>query len=115
MAEVRPLAAKVRVYWVPGVPRIPALVKVAIPATALTVAVPTIVPPVLTVIVTAAVLEVTVLLPASRMATTGCVVKAAPLAAPVGGVVSTTWVAEPAPRLMVWVAETNPLEANVSV
>ena len=49
----------------------PTLVKVAMPLTALTVAVPTVVAPALTVIVTAAVLVVTVLPKASWMVMMG--------------------------------------------
>ena len=67
----------------------------ATPFTALTVDVPITVAPLETVSVTAAVLPVTVFPPASRMATTGCVVKAAPLAAPAAFVVSTTRVGAP--------------------
>ena len=65
VAEVKPLEAKVSVYAVPAVPLIPTLVKVATPATALTVVVPTVVPLPLTVMVTEAVLLVTVLPKAS--------------------------------------------------
>ena len=82
VAEVRLVDAKVRVYGVPAVPLMPTFVKVATPFTAFTVAVPTVVPLLLTVMVTAAVLLVTVLPKASRMVTTGWVVNAEPLALP---------------------------------
>ena len=65
VAEVRLVEAKVSVYCVPAVPLMPTLVKVATPFTAFTVVVPTVVPFPLTVIVTAAVLVVTVLPKAS--------------------------------------------------
>ena len=81
------------------------MLKVAIPATAVLVAVPTIVPPVLTVIVITSTALVFVLPAASRIATIGCVVKAAPLAAPAAFVVSASCVAVPAPSAMVCVAE----------
>ena len=73
----------------------PTLVKVATPFTAFTVAVPTVVPLLLTVMVTAAVLLVTVLPKASRIVTTGWVVNAEPLALPADAVVRTTCVAVP--------------------
>lgn len=69
--------------------------KVATPATALTVAVPTVVAPVLTVMVTAAVLVVTVLPDASLMVMTGWVVNAEPLAEPAALVDSVARVAVP--------------------
>ena len=69
--DVKPLDAKVRVYAVPAVPLMPTLVKVAIPATALTVVVPTVVAPELTVMVTEAVLLVTMLPAASLMVMMG--------------------------------------------
>ena len=65
----------------------PTLVKVAIPATALTVMVPTVVAPALTVMVTEA-LVLTVLPNASLKMMTGCVVNAEPLAAPAAEVIS---------------------------
>ena len=68
-------------------PLIPTLVNVAMPATALTVAVPTVVAPVLTVMVTEAVLVLTVLPDASLMVMTGWVVNANPLGAPTAEVV----------------------------
>jgi hypothetical protein len=66
----------------------PTPLKVATPATAFTVTVPTVVAPVFTDIVTSAVLPVTVLPTASRTVTTGWVVKAAPVVAPAAEVVS---------------------------
>ena len=65
----------------------PTLVKVAMPLTALTVAVPTVVAPALTVMVTEAVLVVTVLPEASLIVMTGWVVNANPLGAPAAEVV----------------------------
>ena len=73
----------------------PTLVKVAMPLIALTVAVPTVVAPVLTVMVTEAVLVVTVLPEASLMVMTGWVVNANPLAEPAALVDSVAWVAAP--------------------
>ena len=61
--------------------------KVATPATELTVVVPTVVAPVLTVMVTEAVLVLTVLPDASLMVMTGWVVNANPLGAPTAEVV----------------------------
>ena len=89
--------------------------KVATPATALTVAVPTVVPLPLTVMVTAAVLLVTVLPKASLMVITGWVVNAEPLALPAAGVLSVAWVAAPKVGVILWVAEVKPLEAKVRV
>ena len=71
VAEVRPVEVKFRVYCVPAVPLIPTLVKVAMPLIAFTVAVPTVVQPELTVMVTEAELLVTVFPKASRMVMTG--------------------------------------------
>lgn len=65
----------------------PTLVKVAMPLTALMVAVPTVEAPLLTVMVTEAVLVVTVLPEASLMVITGWVVNANPLGAPAAEVV----------------------------
>ena len=73
----------------------PTLVKVAMPLIALTVAVPRVVAPVLTVIVTAAVLLLTVLPAASLIVMTGWVLKAKPLVLPAAGVESVAWVAVP--------------------
>ena len=87
--------------------------KFATPATALTVADPTVVPLPLTDMVTAAVLLVTVLPKASLMVITGWVVNAEPLALPAAGVLSVAWVAAPKVGVMLWVAEVKPLEAKV--
>ena len=76
-------------------PLIPTLVKVAMPATALMVVVPSVVAPLFTVMVTEAVLFVTVLPAVSLIVMTGWVVKAEPLGAPAAGVVSVAWVAVP--------------------
>ena len=76
-------------------PLMPTLVKVAMPATALMVVVPIVEAPELTVMVTEAVLSVTVLPAASLIVMTGWVVKAEPLAKPAAGVVSVAWVAVP--------------------
>ncbi len=73
----------------------PTLVKVAMPLTALTVVVPSVVAPLLTVMVIAAVLLVTVLPKASLMVMTGWVVNAKPLVLPAAGVESVAWVAVP--------------------
>lgn len=108
---MRPVLAKVRVYAVLAVPLIPTPLKVATPFTAFRVTVPTVDAPALTDIVTEAVLEVTVLPPESRIATTGWVVNAAPLTAPAAEVVSTSCDGVPAARAIVWVAAVKfPLE-----
>ena len=73
----------------------PTPVKVATPLIALMVAEPIMVAPVLTVMVTAAVLVVTVLPEASLIVMTGWVVKAKPLVLPAAGVESVAWVAVP--------------------
>jgi hypothetical protein len=78
VAEVRLDEAKVTVYVVPAVPLMPRLLNVATPLDALTDAVPTVLPPVLTEAVTAADELVTVLPAESSTRTTGCVVNAAP-------------------------------------
>ena len=65
VAEVKPGEAKVSVYAMLAVPLIPTSAKVATPATAFTVVVPTVIPLPLTVMVTEAVLLVTVLPKAS--------------------------------------------------
>ena len=96
-------------------PLMPTLVKVAMPATALMVVVPTVVAPLLTVMVTEAVLFVTMLPAASLMVMTGWVVKAEPLALPNAGVVSIAWVAVPKVGVMLWVAMVKPVEVKVSV
>ena len=69
--------------------------KVATPATALTVVVPSVVPLPLTVKVTGALLLVTTLPKASLMVMTGWVVNAESLAAPAAFVESVAWVAAP--------------------
>ena len=92
--------------------------KVAIPLTALMVVVPTVVAlpsPPLTVMVTEAVLLVTVLPKVSLMVMMGCVVNAEPLGAPAAWVVSEAWVAMPKVGVMDCVAEVKPVEAKVSV
>jgi hypothetical protein len=96
VAEARPPLANVSVYAVPAVPLMPTPLNVAMPETAATVVVPSVVAPLLTVIVTDALLVVTTLPEPSLMATTGCVVNAAPLAEPAALVVSTSCVAAPA-------------------
>ena len=93
----------------------PTLVKLATPATALTLVVPTVVAPPLTVMVTEAVLVVTVLPKASLMVTTGWVVKAEPLALPAAGVVSVAREVVPNVGVMLWVAGVKPVEAKVRV
>ena len=93
----------------------PTLVKVATPFTAFTVAVPTVVPLPLTVMVTVAVLLVIVLPNASWMVTTGCVVNADPLALPAGAVVRTACVAVPKVGVILWVAEVRLVDAKVRV
>ena len=69
--------------------------KVATPATALTVVVPSVVPLPLTVKVTGALLLVTTLPKASLMVMTGWVVNAESLAAPAAFVERVAWVAAP--------------------
>ena len=96
-------------------PLIPTSEKVATPATAVTVVVPTVVPLPLTVMVTEAVLVVTVLPKASLMVTTGWVVKAEPLALPAAEVVRIALEVVPKVGVIVWVAEVKPEEAKVSV
>ncbi len=93
----------------------PTLVKVATPATALTVVVPTVVPLPLTVMVTEAVLLVTVLPAASWMVMMGWVVNAEPLALPFAAVVSVARVAVPKVGVMVCAAVAKEPEAKVSV
>ena len=89
--------------------------KVATPAIALTVVVPTVVPLPLTVMVTKAVLLVTVLPKESLIVTTGWVVNAEPLALPAAEVLSATWVAKPKVGVMFWVAVVKEPEVKVSV
>ena len=74
--------------------------KVATPLTAVAVAVPTVVPLLLTVMVTEAVLLVTVLPKASLMVITGWVVNAEPLTLPAAEVVSITLVTVPVVGVM---------------
>jgi hypothetical protein len=93
----------------------PTSVKVATPATALTVMVPTAVPLPLTVMITEAVLLVTMLPKASLMVMMGWVVNAEPLALPAAEVASVAWVATPKVGVIVWVAEFKPVEAKVRV
>ena len=88
------------------------------PATALMVKAPTVVAllsPLLTVIVTEAVLLVTVLPKASLILMMGWVVNAEPLALPAAWVVIVAWVAVPKVGAMIWVAEVKPVESKVSV
>ena len=106
---------KVSVYAVPAVPLMPTPEKVATPATALTVVVPTVVPFPLTVMVTAAVLLVTMLPAASLSVTTGWVVKAEPLTLPAAEVVSVAWLAAPTVGVMLWLAVVTLPEVKVSV
>jgi len=93
----------------------PTPANVAMPATALTVAVPIVLAPELTVMVTAAVLVVTMLPAASLMVMMGWVVKAEPLALPFAEVVSVAWVARPKVGVMLWVAVVKDPEVKVSV
>ena len=93
----------------------PTSVKVATPATALTVVVPTVVPLPLTVMVTEAVLLVTVLPKASLIVTIGWVVNAEPLALPAALVLSVAWVAAPKVGVMLWVAVVKEPEVKVRV
>ena len=98
-----------------AVPLMPTPEKVAMPLEALTVAVPTVVPLPLTVIVTEAVLVVTVLPKASLMVMMGWVVNAEPLTLPVAEGERVACVAVPKIGVMIWVAEVKPVEAKVSV
>ena len=95
-------------------PLMPTPEKVATPADALTVAVRTVVPLPLTLMVTEAVLLVMVLPKVSLMVMMGCVVNAEPLALTAALVVSVAWVAEPKVGVMLWVAVKEP-EVKVSV
>ena len=89
---------------------------VATPLTALMVVVPTVlVPPPLTVMVTAAVLVVMVLPKASLMVMTGWVVNAEPVTLPAAEVVRVARVARPEVGVMLWVAEVKLAEAKVRV
>ena len=89
--------------------------KVATPATALTVVVPTVVPLPLTVMVTEAVLLVTMLPKVSLMVMMGWVVKAKPLALPAALVDSVARVARLKVGVMVCVAVVKEPEVKVSV
>jgi len=89
--------------------------KVAMPAIALTVAVPTMVPLPLTVMVTEAVLVVTMLPKVSLMLIMGCVMNANPLALPAAEVVSVARVARPKVGVMVCAAVVKDPEVKVSV
>ena len=96
-------------------PLIPTSEKVATPATALTVAVPIVLAPELTVMVTEAVLVVTILPAASLMVITGWVVNAEPLALPAAAVVSVARVATPKVGVMVCAAVVKDPEVKVRV
>ena len=96
-------------------PLIPTSENVATPFVALTVAEPTVVAPLLTVMVTEAVLVVTVLPAASLMVMTGWVVNAEPLALPAAAVVSVAWVAVPKVGVMVCAAVVKDPEVKVRV
>ena len=87
--------------------------KVATPATALTVVVPSVVPLPLTVKVTGALLLVTTLPKASLMVMTGWVVNAESLAAPAAFVERVAWVAAPKVGVMLWVAVVKEPEVKV--
>ena len=89
--------------------------KVATPATALVVTVPIVLAPELTVMVTAAVLLVTMLPAASLMVMMGWVVKAEPLALPFAEVVSVARVARPKVGVMVCAAVAKEPEVKVRV
>ena len=89
--------------------------KVATPATALTVVVPTVVPLPLTVMITEAVLVVTMLPKVSLMVMMGWVVKAEPLALPFAEVVSVARVARPKVGVMVCAAVAKDPEVKVRV
>ena len=89
--------------------------KVATPATALTVVVPTVVPLPLTVMVTEAVLVVTMLPKVSLMVMMGWVVNAEPLALPAAAVVSIARVAMPKVGVMVCAAVAKDPEVKVRV
>jgi len=93
----------------------PTSVKVAIPLEALTVVVPTVVPLPLTVMITEAVLLVTMLPKVSLMVIMGWVVKAEPLALPFAEVVSVARVARPKVGVMVCAAVAKEPEVKVRV
>ncbi|MFM8352740.1 MAG: hypothetical protein ACKN9D_16960, partial [Actinomycetales bacterium] len=110
-----PVAVNVTVWAVLAVPVMPRLVNVATPLDAVAVEVPTIVAPLLTDAVTARVLDVTVLPPASWIATTGWVVNAEPEIAPLAAVVMPSLLAAPAVTVMVWDTPVSPDAENASV
>ena len=89
--------------------------KVATPFVAVTMAVPTVVPLLLTDMFTEAVLLVTVLPKASLMVMMGWVVNAEPLALPFAEVVSVAWLAMPKVGVMVCAAVANEPEVKVRV
>jgi len=89
--------------------------KVATPFVALTVVVPTVVPLPLTVMVTEAVLVVTMLPKVSLMLIMGWVVNANPLALPFAAVVSVARVARPKVGVMVCAAVAKDPEVKVRV
>ena len=89
--------------------------KVATPATALTVVVPTVVPLPLTIMVTKAMLLVTMLPKVSLMVIMGWVVNVEPLALPAAAVVIVALVARPKVGVMVWVAVAKEPEVKVRV
>ena len=93
----------------------PTSVKVAIPLEALTVVVPTVVPLPLTVMITEAVLLVTMLPKVSLMVIMGWVVNAEPLAEPAALVDSVASVAVPKVGVMLWVAVVKDPEVKVRV
>ena len=93
----------------------PTSVKVATPATAVTVVVSTVVPLLLTVMVTEAVLVVTMLPKVSLMVIMGWVVNAEPLALPFAEVVSVARVAMPKVGVMVCAAVAKDPEVKVRV
>lgn len=81
--------ANVSVYVAPASPEIPTVLNVAIPLFTADADAPTIAPPELTVIVTVDTLSDVIRVPAESVTSTaGCVVNAAPLAAPAAGVAS---------------------------
>ena len=89
--------------------------KVATPATALTVVVPTVVPLPLTVMITEAVLVVTMLPKVSLMVMMGWVVNGEPLALPAAAVVIVARVAMPKVGVMVCAAVLKEPEVKVRV
>jgi len=109
VTAVRDAGVKVRLKF-PAVPVMTRLVNVATPATAATVVVPESVPvPEAIDTTTSPVNDVTVLLPESVTLTTGWVVKATPLTAPVGWVVIMALVAAPGLTVKVNVCVVDPV------